>query len=54
MTQKEKIGVGIIVALFVFLGVVLWITITPPADSSGSFENNVIIDQRVKNLNKSP
>jgi len=52
MTQREKIGVGVIITLFVILGLVLWITMEPPASSSGSFENNVIIDQRVRNLNK--
>lgn len=52
MTQKEKVGIGVIIALFVILGIALWITIKPPASSSGSFENNVIIDQRVRNLNK--
>lgn len=53
MTQKDKIGVVVIIGLFVVLGVILFITIDRPSGSPGSFENNVIIDQRVKNVNKS-
>jgi len=53
MTHKEKLGIGIIIGLFVIFGLLLWFTMEPPAGGSGSFENNVIIDQRVKNLNKS-
>lgn len=53
MTQREKLGIGIIVGLFVMFGIVLWFTIDRPSGGTGSFENNVIIEQRVKNLNKS-
>jgi len=53
MTHKEKVGAAVIIAVFVVLGIVLWFTITPPADNTRSIENNVIIDQRIKNLNKS-
>lgn len=52
MTQQEKIGTGIIIALFAIFGIVLYFTVTPPSGTSGSFENNVIIEQRIRNLNK--
>jgi len=41
------------IALFLVFFAVLYWTITPPAANPGSFEKNVIIEQRVKNLNKS-
>ncbi|MCF6286620.1 MAG: hypothetical protein L3K26_15710 [Candidatus Hydrogenedentes bacterium] len=52
MTQKEKVGVAVIVALFAGLALTLYLTIDRPTNKGGSFENNVIIDQRVRNLNK--
>jgi hypothetical protein len=52
MTQKEKIGLGVLVGLFIALGLALFVTVKRPSNSGGSFENNVIIDQRVRNLNK--
>ena len=52
MTQKEKKGIGVLIGLFLVLGLALYLSVKRPANSSGSFENNVIIDQRVRNLNK--
>lgn len=53
MTSKEKIGVAVIIGLFVICGLILYFTIESPNGGTGSFENNVIIDQRVRNLEKS-
>lgn len=41
------------IGLFAMLALALYWTIDRPSDSAGSFENNAIIDQRVRNLNKS-
>ncbi|MBX3177853.1 MAG: hypothetical protein KF886_10865 [Candidatus Hydrogenedentes bacterium] len=52
MSSKEKIGVAVIIGLFLVFGLILFLTIESPG-GTGSFENNVIIDQRVRNLEKS-
>ena len=52
MTQREKVGVVVIIGLFTVLALILYLTIERPTGKSGSFENNVVIDQRVRNLNK--
>ncbi len=53
MTQKEKAGIGILIGLFLVLGLALYLSVERPTNKAGSFENNAIIDQRVRNLNKS-
>lgn len=53
MTQKEKIGIGVIVGLFIAFGLVLYFTIPRPTGTPNSFESNVLIDQRIKNVEKS-
>ena len=53
MTKRDKIGVGIFVSLFILFGIILYFTIKPPSGNPGTFDSNVIIDQRVKNLEKS-
>jgi len=53
MTQQEKVGVGILIGLFAVLALTLYFTIQRPTGGTGSLENNVIIDQRVRNLNQS-
>lgn len=52
MTNRDKLGGAVMITPFaVFFADMYW-TIKPPSSSPGSFENNVIIEQRVKNLNK--
>lgn len=53
MTQRDKIGIVVIICLFAVFGVILFVTIKRPASSTGTFENNVIIEQRIKNVNNS-
>lgn len=53
MTNRDKVGAVVMIALFLVFFAILYWTITPPASSPGSFDSNVIIEQRVKNLNKS-
>ena len=53
MTQREKVGVVVLIGLFAALGLALYLTVKRPSNKNGSFENNVIIDQRVRNLNNS-
>lgn len=51
MGSKEKIGVAALVAFFLLMGVILFFTITRPDGPSRSIENNVLIEQRMKNRN---
>lgn len=52
MTHRDKVGAAVMIALFAIFFAVLYWTIKPPASSPGDFKSNVIIEQRVKNLNK--
>jgi len=52
MTRGEKIGVAVLVGLFVLLGLALYATFKPAGKGSHSYEDNVIVRQRTINLNK--
>lgn len=52
MTNKERIGAAVLVGLFVLMGVLLWFTMSRPDGDGRSIENNVIIEQRMKNRNQ--
>tara|TARA_R110001592_G_scaffold66047_2_gene202720 strand:+ start:63 stop:227 length:165 start_codon:yes stop_codon:yes gene_type:complete len=54
MTNRDKTGLAILIGLFAALALALFLTMDRPSSSTGSFENNVLIDQRVRNLNKTP
>jgi hypothetical protein len=48
MTQKEQIGAVLLVGFFGFLAVVLYFTMDDSGGSGRGIENNVIIEQRLK------
>ena len=52
MTQRDKVGIVALIGLFGVLALALYFTVKRPSSSPGSFDKNVIIDQRVRNLNK--
>lgn len=52
MTNRDKLGAAVMITLFAIFFAIMYWTMKPPSGSPGSFENNVIIEQRVKNLNK--
>lgn len=52
MTQRDKVGIAVLIGLFGALALALYFTAERPSGASRSIENNVIIDQRVRNLNK--
>lgn len=52
MTNRDKLGAAVMIVLFAIVFTILYWTVKSPSDSPGGFENNVIIEQRVKNLNK--
>jgi hypothetical protein len=53
MTTKDKMGLLALVGMFVMLGIVLYFTVPRQGNRSGSFSNNVFVDQRMDNLKKS-
>lgn len=53
MTRRDKIGIGVIIALMALLGVVLVWTFRPMGTANRSFEDSVIVQQRIINLQKS-
>jgi len=54
MTKQEKIGLAAIIALFVVLIGILAVTVKPFSESERDFETNIFVEQRMKNLQKSP
>ncbi len=53
MTRRDKYGVAVLVALFGVLFVLLILTSKRYGSASNSYENSVIVQQRVINLQKS-
>jgi hypothetical protein len=51
MTEREKIGAAALVAFFLVLGTLLFFTVQRPTGEGRSLENNVLIEQRMKNRN---
>lgn len=51
MKKNEKMAVIAFVAFFLILGVILFFTVARPNGPSRSIEDNVMIDQRMKNRN---
>lgn len=52
MTKRDKIGVAVLIALFIFFIVALVMTLKPLGPSI-SPEQSVFVQQRIKNLEKS-
>lgn len=52
MTRRDKVGLGVLIALFVFLIVTLVYTFRPFGNASRSPENSVFVEQRLINLHK--
>lgn len=53
MTQKEKIGIGVLVGLFVVLGILLLLTLRPIGNRNGSAEDSYFVQKRVQTLQQS-
>lgn len=50
MTRKDRIGLYVLVGLFSMFGLLLYFTVDRPSGPTRSIENNVIVEQRIKNL----
>ncbi len=51
MTKRDRIGLYVLVGLFSMFGLLLFFTVDRPTGTTRSIENNVIVEQRIKNLN---
>ena len=52
MSSKDKIGVTVIIGVLLFLGLALLITFQRPTGPLRDFDENVIVQQRIKNLER--
>lgn len=53
MTRKDKIGLGFLICLFVVFAALLVATLRPISNTVRKPEDSVIVQQRIKNLQKS-
>ena len=51
MTRRDRIGLYVLVGLFSVFGLLLYFTVDRPSGTTRGIENNVIVEQRIKNLN---
>ena len=49
LSKRDRIGLLLLVGLFCVFGVLLYITVDRPSGPLRNFENNAIIEQRIKN-----
>ncbi len=50
MTRKDRIGLYVLLGLFAMFGLLMYFTVDRPSGTTRSIENNVIVEQRIKNL----
>lgn len=50
MKKKDRIGLYVLLGLFAMFGLLLYFTVERPTGATRSIENNVIVEQRIKNL----
>lgn len=50
LTRRDKIGLVVLISIFVVFGIILAIMTERPTGETRGFENNVLIQQRMKNL----
>ena len=50
MTKRDRIGLYVLLGLFTMFGLMLFFTVDRPTGTGRSIENNVIVEQRIKNL----
>lgn len=50
MKKKDRIGLYFLLGLFAMFGLLLYFTVERPTGATRSIENNVIVEQRIKNL----
>lgn len=53
MSRDEKLGLGAVILMFLLAFAILFYTITPAGTHKGDASDSVIVQQRIKNLEKS-
>jgi hypothetical protein len=53
MSRDEKLGLGALILLFLLAFAILFYTVTPAGTNKGGAADSVIVQQRLKNLEKS-
>jgi hypothetical protein len=53
LSRRDRIGLILLVGLFCALGVLLFLTVDRPTGPLRNFENNAVIEQRMKNQQQS-
>jgi hypothetical protein len=49
MSTRDRIGLMVLVGLFCAFGILLFLTVKRPSGPLRNFENNAVIEQRMKN-----
>lgn len=50
MSTRDKVGLAIVIGIFCLFGIILALMIDRPSGPTRGFEDNVIVEQRIKNL----
>ncbi len=50
LSKRDRLGLGILISILVLFGIILAATTKRPTGEVRGFENNVLIEQRMKNL----
>ena len=50
LTRRDKVGLVVLISIFIVFGIILALTTDRPTGEVRGFENNVLIEQRMKNL----
>jgi hypothetical protein len=50
LSKRDRIGLLVLVGLFGIFGILLYFTVDRPDGPGRDFENNVVVQQRLKNL----
>ena len=54
LSKRDRIGLIVLVSLFCAFGVLLFLTVERPTGPLRNFENNAVIEQRMKNQQNDP
>ena len=54
LSKRDRIGLMVLVGLFCVFGILLFLTVDRPSGPLRNFENNAVIEQRIKNQQNEP
>lgn len=53
MSRRDKVGLAVLIALFITFAVVLVVMMKPRGPAKYGFEDNIFVKQRIVNVQKS-